>query len=100
MMTWNDGANLKDHINNLNKIASEVIKFSTSNKILQKFWMKGINDLSESFINKEIERHNEATPLAFERIGKFKIKDKDFEISELILAKPRFASSLERSWCL
>ena len=81
MMTWNDGANLKDHINNLHKIASEVIKFSTSNKILQKFWMKGINDLSESFINKEIERHNEATPLAFERIGKFKIKDKDFEIS-------------------
>ena len=81
MMTWNDGANLKDHIKSLHKIASEVIKFSTSNKILQQFWMKGISDLSESFLNEEIERHNEATPLAFERLGKFKIKNKDFEIS-------------------
>ena len=81
VMTWNDGANLKDHLQNLLKIASEVIKSSTSNKILQKFWMKGINDLSMSFLNEEVERHYEATPLAFERIGKLKIKGKDFEIS-------------------
>ena len=43
--------------------------------------MKGINDISVSFINDELKRHQEATPIAFEQSGKLIIKDINFEIS-------------------
>jgi hypothetical protein len=81
MMSWHRDADLDQRIEKLEKIASEVIKVSTSNKILQKFWMKGINDISLSFINDELKRHEEATPIAFEQSGKLIIKDINFEIS-------------------
>ena len=81
MMSWHRDADLDQHIEKLEKTASEVIKVSTSNKILQKFWMKGINDISLSFINDELKRHEEATPIAFEQSGKLIIKDINFEIS-------------------
>ena len=61
-MNWNSDADLKSHQENLEKIASDVIKVGTSNKILQNFWRKGINDISLSFIKDEIERQQKATP--------------------------------------
>ena len=81
MVSWHDDADLDWHIEKLKETASDIIKVSTSNKILQKFWMKGINDISVSFINDERKRHQEATPIAFEQSGKLIIKDINFEIS-------------------
>ena len=81
VMNWNSDADLKSHQENLEKIASDVIKVGTSNKILQNFWKKGINDISLSFIKEEIERQQEATPSAFERSGKLYIRGLNFEIS-------------------
>ena len=81
VMNWNSDADLKSHQENLEKMASDVIKVGTSNKILQNFWRKGINDISLSFIKDEIERQQEATPSAFERSGKLYIRGLNFEIS-------------------
>tara|TARA_B100000674_G_C37947452_1_gene965617 strand:- start:627 stop:2666 length:2040 start_codon:yes stop_codon:yes gene_type:complete len=81
VMNWNSDADLKGHQENLQEIASDIIKVGTSNKILQNFWKKGINDISLSFIKDEIERQHKATPSAFERSGKLYIRGLNFEIS-------------------